>query len=69
MILEGKIYGPPWCPPRGTLCGPERAVTPLFGQSDQPEYVGVPDDHWGEQVAAFVRPAPGGVACADRGPD
>ena len=40
------------------FCGPERAVTPLFGQSDQPEYVGVPDDHWGEQVAAFVRPAP-----------
>ncbi|HEY7200647.1 MAG TPA: AMP-dependent synthetase, partial [Candidatus Dormibacteraeota bacterium] len=21
--------------------------------------VGIPDDHWGEQVAAFVRPAPG----------
>jgi len=21
--------------------------------------VGVPDEHWGEQVAAFVRPAPG----------
>jgi AMP-binding enzyme C-terminal domain len=21
--------------------------------------VGVPDDHWGEQVAAFIRPAPG----------
>jgi fatty-acyl-CoA synthase len=24
--------------------------------------VGVPDDHWGEQVAAFIRPAPGEAA-------
>jgi len=24
--------------------------------------VGVPDDHWGEQVAAFIRPAPGASA-------
>jgi fatty-acyl-CoA synthase len=27
--------------------------------------VGVPDDHWGEQVAAFVRPAPGSSVTAE----
>ncbi len=27
--------------------------------------VGVPDDHWGEQVAAFVRPAPGNPVTQD----
>jgi len=27
--------------------------------------VGVPDDHWGEQVAAFVRPVPGSSVTAD----
>jgi fatty-acyl-CoA synthase len=27
--------------------------------------VGVPDDHWGEQIAAFIKPAPGGSATAE----
>ena len=27
--------------------------------------VGVPDDHWGEQVAAFIKPAPGHTATAE----
>ena len=27
--------------------------------------VGVPDDHWGEQVAAFIKPAPGHSASAE----
>jgi fatty-acyl-CoA synthase len=27
--------------------------------------VGVPDDHWGEQVAAFIRPAPGSAVTSD----
>jgi fatty-acyl-CoA synthase len=27
--------------------------------------VGVPDDHWGEQVAAFIKPAPGHSATAE----
>jgi len=27
--------------------------------------VGIPDDHWGEQVAAFIRPAPGNPATQD----
>jgi fatty-acyl-CoA synthase len=28
--------------------------------------VGVPDDHWGEQVAAFVEPAPGGAVSPEQ---
>jgi fatty-acyl-CoA synthase len=27
--------------------------------------IGVPDDYWGEQIAAFVRPAPGNPATQD----